>query len=501
MPIPTDQVAVFSDIHIGSNRPTCWYQKEIHGSYLATALNWIAARAAQTKEVVLLGDLLDTWTYPPEERPPSVAEIIAANPEILGKGGALAKVVKAIPKVTLLLGNHDGTLTAADIETLREEVGPIELVEPIHVLTGPTTGKKTVLSHGHHWTMFNAPDPASPWNTLPVGHFVTRAFSYEMSKKLKPGQNVAELSNMGYPTGFELWKFIEMVIEEGGITDDVAATLLNYSAKSAGMPKDTPITLPGGQTTTIEAATGIYADLFSRWEQEEGSDNAIRAVMADGWGEYLAWAAQRLAIEHSADLVLFGHTHTPVGGLTVSPIDYLNTGFECASKPDWPPKEFNFALVDPDTASAQIMQVTKGTERIEVAAIEQLPSAITKDFKDYSCYVRILNKSSQPLTLTKFDASEGYWPVPPTTTIPAGGRGDGWLQDNFGLHGSEGSFVYQKAGTPLNFNVSCPYKLFPNTASGPGDNFIAKSGSGDWNERGKVPAWGYPLQVIFTVED
>jgi hypothetical protein len=47
--------------------------------------------------------------------------------------------------------------------------------------------------------------------------------------------------------------------------------------------------------------------------------------------------------------------------------------------------------------------------------------------------------------------------------------------------------------------VSCPTGWYPNTASGAGGNFVARSGSGDWGPRGRVPAAGHPLQVIFTI--
>src|SRR5262249_32518735 len=138
----SDHVVVFSDIHIGNDAPTCWYQTRVHEPYLVAAFNWVVQNAGMFQEVILLGDLVDTWTYPPSVPPPSMADIIAANPNVLGSDGALAKVVKAVPKVTFLLGNHDGTLTPADITALQKSVGPVELVDPVRVLTG-TSGRRT----------------------------------------------------------------------------------------------------------------------------------------------------------------------------------------------------------------------------------------------------------------------------------------------------------------------------------------------------------------------
>lgn len=127
-----------------------------------------------------------------------------------------------------------------------------------------------------------------------------------------------------------------------------------------------------------------------------------------------------------------------------------------------------------------------------------MQSAILSSAMDYSCYVRILNPTNQPLTLTGRSAADGYWAVPPPQQIPPGGRGDGWLQDNPGLAGTEGAFSYDQAGKTLSFAVSCPTTTF-NSASGPNSNFVARSGAHDWRSRGSVPWVGHPLQVIFTV--
>jgi len=490
---------VLSDVHIGNGAPTTWYQPLVHEPYLISALQWIEQHG-NVQELILLGDLFDIWTYPPSVRPPTVAEIIAANPKTLGPGGALARAIAAVPRATFVLGNHDCTLTAADIAMLQNAVGPITLVEPEYVLTG-STGAKTVFSHGHLWTMFNAPDETTKFKPMPVGHYVTRAFAYQMAKSLKPGETVADRPNMGAPDGFDLLTFLNSINLEQ--QPDIAAMLLNYVCTRAEMPESTPIVLPSGATTTVNEAKVLYADLFTRWAARpgEGALNAARAAMADGAGEYLAWFAQRLAIQNGADLVVMGHTHTPIAGLSVSPINYYNSGFECASIPDTPPKEFTFTVVDLDTASAEIFQVTKGSSGypISESPARPLSSAILPPFSDFSCYIRIINQTSQPLTRTALANKQGTWVVPPPASIAPGTHGDGWLQDAVGAHGSEGSVSYSQAGHELPFSFSCPTGIYPNTVSGPGNNFIARSGSGDWQPPGKVPSWGHPLQVRFTV--
>ena len=327
-----DHAAVLSDVHIGNNANTCWYQSSVHEPYVVAALEWIVQNAGMFQEVILLGDLVDTWTYPPSVQPPGMADIITANPNVLGSNGALAKVVNAVPKVTFLLGNHDGTLTQADIATLQNAVGPIELVDPVHVLTG-TSGARTAFSHGHYWTMFNAPDNTSPWDTLPVGHFVTRAFSYMMANTLPPGQTCADMANMGYPRRVQH----HAVPAVAGAEHDPghrrpAAGLCRDRRQHVRVTADRPPARRDHDDRRRQA--DLRRPLHPLGGQENGSVlNAARAALADGSGNYLAWFAQRLAIQQSADLVVFGHTHTPIGGLTISPINYYNSGFECASSP------------------------------------------------------------------------------------------------------------------------------------------------------------------------
>jgi UDP-2,3-diacylglucosamine hydrolase len=104
---------VLSDIHIGNGLPTCWYQPAVHDRRLTEALSWIVARRAEIREVLLLGDVFDVWTYAPSVRPPSMSAIIAANRTLLGPSGPFAALVRALPgKVYMLLGNHDCSLTS-----------------------------------------------------------------------------------------------------------------------------------------------------------------------------------------------------------------------------------------------------------------------------------------------------------------------------------------------------------------------------------------------------
>ncbi len=488
---------VLSDVHIGDNSPTNWYQASVHEPRLVELLDWVVDHASEIRELILLGDLVDIWTYPPDVEPPTMAQIIAANPNTLGPGGALARAVAALPgQVTLLLGNHDGQLTQADLDALYGAVGQLNFVPGgVHTVTGDS-GASTTFAHGHLWTMFNAPDPNSPWNELPVGHFVTRAFAYHLQKTLQPGQTAADLPGMGSPNGFDLSSFLSSLSPS---SLDVAGALLNYVATAAVMPTDTPIVLPGGTTVSYSDAYNAYENLFSRWAQQWGSTTAaLRAACADQWGKYLVWYAQRLAIEQTSNLVVFGHTHQPVSGIAPSPVNYINSGYECVSNPDMPAAEFTFTLVDLEAASGQIFQLAPSGQGGPQPFPAPVLPPIVAPAMDFSCYATVTNQTGGALTLDALQPpAYGTWVVPPPPSIAPGASAMIWLQDNTGPHGSEGAFSYNNGS--LKFSFECPTGLWPNSCSGPNGNFVARSGTSGWGARGSCPSWGHPLQIKYTV--
>lgn len=494
-------VAVLSDVHIGTNVPTNWYQAEVHEQRLVTLLGWIAGNADRFDELILLGDLVDIWTYPPRATPPTMADIIAKNPNTLGRGGALAQTVKALGgKVTFLLGNHDGQLTQQDVEALNAVLGGTLNFVPsgLYDRVG-STGARTTFAHGHFWTMFNAPDPTVPaaWRQMPVGHFVTRAFAYYLSQTLTPPQTAADLPGMGSPNGFNLKDFLLSI---GPDSDSVADELLDFVAVEAGLDKSTPITLPGGTVVRYSDAYPQYRNLFTRWSDQYDSNLvALRAACADEWGEQLGWFAQKLAIERTSDLAIFGHTHLPISGLTASPVNAINSGYECPSIPDVPPHEFSFTMVDLESASGRLLMLAPqggGPQHLDadtqapVLGLPMLPGTA-----DCSCYVTVVNQGSAPLVRDPLPGTTlGSWVVEPPETIAPGAYATAWLESGYYEYSSDASFSYNNKALSFSFLCSVPW----NSCSGPGNAFVTRAGTGEWSAPGVV-AQGHPLQIRYTV--
>lgn len=532
---PDQYAVVLSDIHIGDNAPTCWYQTPVHLPYLASALDWVVARRASVRQVIFLGDTFDVWTYEPARRPPLMSEIIARNPMLLGASGPLAALVKALPgRVRLLPGNHDGSLTGSDIAQLNVSLtgNPntgIQLVsEPSIVLTG-ASGARTLFEHGHRWCMFNASDPKSRWSEIPVGHFVSRGIAHRVATKHK-GKTAAELPVSGNGdmdlTGDDFRAIWGQFIRRRDL--NLVEELLRHVTRKTGLAWDETIRMPGGSGSSLRQARDVFAGLFADWVRREGDWNAARAAAADATGEDLAWFALRQALRSHADLVVMGHTHTPIKGLTVPPlgVEYVNSGFECVSLPDAAKGvEFTFALVDLEAPSASLIAVQPvggrmrftpsraGKTPVVVPRRKQLPWPFNKlPFEDFSCYVRIENRSMTALSLVRNSvwSNNSIWVVGPPADIPAGGRADVWLQDRLGMQGSAGRFTYTDGKSNLNFAFGCPTGSPNHVSAGvtersrgtPGSglviNYEARAGNDPWRQRA-IRGRGHPVQMRCVV--
>ena len=538
---PEQCAVVLSDIHIGDNTPACWYQDRVHFSRLAGVLDWVVANRASVREVIFLGDTFDFWTYAPSRRPPRMSDIIRANPRLLGAGGPLASLVRALPgRVRLLPGNHDENLTRSDIRELNASLtgNPntgIQLVtEPRIVLTG-ASGARTLFEHGHRWCMFNAPDPKSRWKELPVGHFVSRGIAHRLVTR-HPDKTAADLPSQGNgdmgPVGTDFLAVLWRAVRRFDL--NVVEELLLHVTRKTGLPQDAAILMPRATPSSpiqssLRDARAVFGGLFADWVRAEGGKkwNAARAAAADATGDDLAWFALRQALLSRADLVVMGHTHTAVKGLTVAPlgVEYVNSGFECVSLPDAAKgTEFTFAHVDLEAPRARVIAVEEVGGRIRLVPSRRARTApvvvrrksLPIPFEDFSCYVRVENRSRSVLRLVQKSlwSNNSIWVVPPPDVIPAGGRADIWLQDRLGTRGSSGRFTYTDGASNLNFRFSCPSGVpvpLPNQASvgvtpsrrgappsGLVVNYEARAGNDPWRQR-DITYFGHPVQMRCVV--
>ena len=503
------QIVVLSDIHIGDNTNTVWYQKSIHEPYLLGILDWIVANAANIRELVMAGDVVDFWTYPFGTRPPTFATIAAQNPNIFGPRG-LGRVLDALDgKVTYLPGNHDMAITAADVSSITSPGGHhVTLVDGPYLPLG-ADDHRIVITHGHDYTIFNAPDPASKWSPLPLGHFVTRMIATQTGKSLAPGKTVADVGGQGNPNSIDLLPIVTPVVAAlvGGLPGstvveaiklfyDLPTALLNQIQVFSQTSDTDPISLANGQSTTLAEVKTVYANLVKRWSQENDPQFAAKSTLADASGRYMGWFAQRLAFQVGAKLVVMGHTHTPISDLSGSMVHYVNSGFECPAGPDMPSQSVSFSVIDVTTctASVQRAQISGNAVGIEPCPATTAP-VVEFGLSDFSCYVTIENDGNEDLVLSSTSIGHGHFVVPPAT-IKAHSTAMIWLQDDPGLHGADATVTFKTSTGDQKFAFDCPTGVFSNACSG-GTSFITKAGDGPWSSPGQAVTEPHPFFVQF----
>jgi UDP-2,3-diacylglucosamine pyrophosphatase LpxH len=484
------KTVVISDIHIATNDPTCWYQKDYHEPYLIAVLDWIVANKDKIHELIILGDFFDFWTYPPDQRPPSFESVLQANPAICGPQGKLREVLDALQgRVSYVQGNHDLGITQDDLNKIGASAYKIRRVEDIYV------SDSVVYTHGHLFTMFNAPDPDY---ALPVGHFVTRAISYMIDRKRL---STLDLPNHGAPSNMRVDVLGSLLTRPDGFS--LAALLLESLARHTGIPRDMPIVLPDGQAVTLNQAKRFYAALWTNWKNVYGFRGAYRAALADYDGSYMGWFAQKLTMEHGVQLAVMGHTHYPKLGLAVAMGDYLNTGFVCPSRRDMATKKraLTFAMITHthDGPEGMLYQVVEHDGAYEIAPATAAPDRVGySTFGDYSCYVRLQNRSGHDLVLLDKRAHVGQFVVPPPHRIRAQSSASFWLQDSIGQFGTAGSATYTRSdGRPdIVLNFKC-LALLGNRCSGA--DFRTRGKLGEWGAPGEI-AVEHPFFVEFTIQ-
>ena len=500
---PKSQIVVLSDLHIADDSPTAWYQSSIHNPYLASICSWVVTNAAAVREMVILGDMVDFWTHPADTQPPSFAQILAKQQSIFGPKGFFGQVLDALGgAVTYLPGNHDMGVTAADVAKVVSAGGHrMRFADDVYSLMG-ANDRRIALAHGHAYTMFNAPDPKSPWAPLPVGHFVTRMVASKWARELPPGKTVATLPGQGSPTGLDVAAIVGGAVKRGDF--GISNLLLDSVASQTGTPSNQTFVLPSGQKVALDRDVfPAYNNLFSNWVTDNGGGEvglliAGKSALADAQGSYMGWFAQRQAFKSVAQVIILGHTHTPISGIPNSLIQYANSGFECPSTADMPPQAVTFAVIDTNNFTTQIMQSAKGGSHIVPFQAGTAP-IVEPPFQDYSAYVIIENDGVDNMTLVGSPrAEQGYWVVPPSQTIAARTRKMIWLQDFPGAQGTVGSVTYQsRSRGQQTFSFACPVGFWTANACTGGAAFRSRVGDQGWQSNA-VDRWGHPLYVEFT---
>lgn len=244
-------------------------------------------------EIILLGDLLDAWICPFYDTPPSFAEIIHNNAEIIN---ALAALAQLMP-ITYLEGNHDMGISLQDFND--SSLAGSENFKILGADKSYTTTDGIIAEHGHAYDLFNK---SHQNGLMPLGYFISRLVA---ARGAKTGNETRHWWQYTDCLRSVLRKPLDRIIIE---------TLMN----DAGMKLDDNFVMPND--IKVKASTVIdtyHAPGYSYWAI--GLDNKAANIVSN---------------MQKSKIIFFGHTHNcklttlPIG--SDDPLNiYVNLGTWC----------------------------------------------------------------------------------------------------------------------------------------------------------------------------
>ena len=271
-----------SDIHLSSaeryNHPEkskrARFSPADHQPRLVNFLNkTILAKAAEIKDLVLVGDIFDNWVCPPDEAPPTFEDIFQSNPEVMD---ALKAIAESNINLYYLPGNHDYGLKKSFIQS--------EVPGVIFQKTYDDVELKLHAEHGNQYVLFNR-SYSKIANGCPIGYFITR-----LSEHLG-----------GYVNRFyDLVSYIDDVLELAGGKSNIFASIIEGLAERAGVNE---IVMDAkGKRISIEAVKTMYEPLAAKYSFFTAGKKMAEEGELESFGD-------RLSEKKGYKVVIFGHTH------------------------------------------------------------------------------------------------------------------------------------------------------------------------------------------------
>jgi UDP-2,3-diacylglucosamine pyrophosphatase LpxH len=294
-----------SDIHLSSAKAyrsrkyPSWYRPARHeGRLLGFLDRSVLQQSEQIKDLILLGDIFNTWVWPAQEPPPAYPDIFDANRHILDK---LEEIISAGVNVFFINGNHDFDLSPEAIK------GAISGIQP----AGCYRSGLVYAEHGNQYDIYNKPDFLSdPAYGRPIGYFITR---------LMTSSGDSEFNLLDLPGA------IDDILEAALTPQNIFSSIIEALAEKAGMGGDDVILLPDEKRVTID-------ELKARFQKLNGV-YSLNELMSDLYQRrYLHGPADRLCRKHDYKVVVFGHTHNALldkDFFLVKDRIYANTGSFC----------------------------------------------------------------------------------------------------------------------------------------------------------------------------
>ena len=295
-----------SDIHLGDERsfappyPYSWIRSNISNlaNFLEEQIN-----ASDVAEMVILGDLFDTWVIPTDKDPLTSFAAICSHSANLPVIDALKKLSAKGNFLSYVPGNHDMALSTGGSEVIKQlienEFPGIRYICDPDLPTGVYRSGKLVAEHGNHFCLFNAPDTwTNNSSFLPLGYFISRLVAYKVSKT-GTDENYHDI----------LRKFVLEFLESPNFIKNIFLAIKD----DAKLGTDDLINTTGfsGFPPTVGDIGTFYENLIENWEKNRQDIAWGSAAKYDGFGDLsqAAYDTYFFPSGSNQNIVIFGHTH------------------------------------------------------------------------------------------------------------------------------------------------------------------------------------------------
>ncbi|SMF02778.1 metallophosphoesterase [Desulfovibrio gilichinskyi] len=326
-------IVVISDLHMGADLTYA----EINTNLvpLKHFLERIET-SSNVKELVVNGDLLDEWfvpatvdTYEGYNQFDFVERIAAANKDVIAVFNRIIFAGKIT--VTYVPGNHDLTITAANVENILPGIVQARDAGLLGLGTySPTGCPQVAIEHGHRYNFFCAPDSisnqvAAPGTIMPPGYFFTRIAALHVVQKCTNGADVVPTvtdplttvsQNLLYKY-WQQWKWALGVFSIKNLfSDSIIVTNVNGFTATYSVNDLLPSQPGGVGPISVNLYNGIQDNWAARCVLNNvpvplDAGNAIDKSASAAETDRMSSVQYFMNAGSDKRIVVFGHSHVP----------------------------------------------------------------------------------------------------------------------------------------------------------------------------------------------
>jgi UDP-2,3-diacylglucosamine pyrophosphatase LpxH len=328
-----NMIVVISDVHLGADLDFAECKNNLPS--LEKLLKQIKA-APDVKELVIAGDLVDEWfvpattdTYQGKDQADFVERIATANKGVFDALNSIIQEGKIL--VTYVPGNHDLTITEANIENVLPGINQARDAVLGLGTYSPVDYPKIAIEHGHRYNFFCAPDPISnqdiaPGTIMPPGYFFTRIAALHVIQNIPPAADTLPVVTQNISGGesqdllFRYWKKWELTVTMFPITNRFDEAIIHTNVNGFTGTYSVNDLVPYQSSPGEWMDVNLYNGIQDSWEARQTHNNvpvhiaterAIDSVISSTETDYQAILQYFMNPASDKRIVVFGHTHEP----------------------------------------------------------------------------------------------------------------------------------------------------------------------------------------------